>query len=213
MVSLTNDLIHNPTSQDLRDQFVLSLRELLESIHQIQGIIRNGPSLTEEPEPPAGDLSEIHPEEPQSTSTPHTVQERMTRKRIEQLKGQSHYIGSLGGASRGKTSRRVLPTPPTRTGGTQVCVCMSLHIPLFITSSLHHAPFIFCRRLEVSMNQISAHSKCPPDAKTRSCLSARDSATAMAVEMPRHRLHGTGQGISLYRQTCNTPQVRHVLVT
>ena len=123
MVSLTNDLIHNPTSQDSRDRFVLSLRELLESIQQIQGILRNGPTptLTEEPELPAGDRPEIHPEEPQWTSTPQTtVQERMTRKRMERLKTQSRYIGSLGGASRGKTARRVLPTPPTRTGGTQV---------------------------------------------------------------------------------------------
>ena len=124
MVSLTNDLIHNPTSQDSRDRFVLSLRELLESMQQIQGIIRNGlTTLSEEPEPPVGGGPEIPSEEPQGTSTPQTTaQERMTRKRVERLETQSRYIGSLGGASRGKTTRRVLPTPPTRTGGTQVRV-------------------------------------------------------------------------------------------
>ena len=107
VITLANNLISNPSNQTASNQFILSLREVLESIHQIQNALQSEPSASE----PA----QLVKEEVQMTSTPMShVQEK---RRVGQKKAQPRYIGSLAA-----TQRRVLPTPPPRKmeGGTQV---------------------------------------------------------------------------------------------
>ena len=107
VITLANNLISNPSNQTASNQFILSLREVLESIHQIQNALQSEPSASE----PA----QLVKEEVQMTSTPMShVQEK---RRVRRKKAQPRYIGSLAA-----TQRRVLPTPPPRKmeGGTQV---------------------------------------------------------------------------------------------
>lgn len=107
VITLANNLISNPSNQTASNQFILSLREVLESIHQIQNALQS--------EPLASEPAQLVKEEVQMTSTPMShVQEK---RRVGQKKAQPRYIGSLAA-----TQRRVLPTPPPRKmeGGTQV---------------------------------------------------------------------------------------------
>ena len=141
MTSLANSLIHNPTSRDMHDQFVLSLREFLQSIREIQSVLHTGePQAEKVPHPPSLEA------EPQGTSTPlASVQEQMMKRRnAEHPRAQPRYIGSLG-AARSPPRRRVLPTTPSSMeGATKVGVSRphpvppSIYQPIDLPLSNHH---------------------------------------------------------------------------
>ena len=110
MITLANDLINNPSSQTARNQFVLSLREILESIHQIQSALHSRTTT--------GKPAQIMGDEAHKTSTP--LPSAQEKRQMEQLRTQSRYIGSLAATQR-VTRQRMLPTPPRKVdGGVQV---------------------------------------------------------------------------------------------
>lgn len=119
MISLANNLISDPTSQDSHDQFVLSLKELLESIHEIQSILRGGAPTTQTEVPDTTTTTakrKVERPKMPATSTPLTtggVQESTTKRQLDHLSPQTRYIGSLGALQRAR-GVRILPTPPSK---------------------------------------------------------------------------------------------------
>lgn len=134
MLTLCQHVISNPSSQKTQDQFIRSLRELLEGIHDIQSVLSSGidvPQEGDEADSGEEDVDVFIPKSStQSKLTP--AQERMLKRNIERLKNQPRYIGSLGAAAakqRGEPPvSRTLPTHPdmrdSRDYGTQVWECM-----------------------------------------------------------------------------------------
>lgn len=97
MLALNNELISNPSSHSTHDQFVATLKELLESIQDIQDVLSSGIDIPKQEESSF---------EGSSTSASRlTAQERMMRKKLRSLNTRSRYIGSLGAAVKGDTSR------------------------------------------------------------------------------------------------------------
>ena len=112
MLTLANEVASDPSNQHTVDDFIMSLRELLSSIHDIQEELSRGIDVPEqdEEEVDAGGVEDLDP----FTSTPATTtaQERMMRKNLERMRSQPRYIGGLG--------KQVLPTPRTSEGEPQV---------------------------------------------------------------------------------------------
>ncbi len=127
MVTLANELITNPTSKSSHDQFVLSLRELLESLHEIQDLLENKEEVEDEgewnmAENPSYGLYRMpkEPPLPPSTSTPVSTTTKPPRVK-KRLMGAPAYIGSLGagrkwgkGGAGERAKKPRVPTPPSR---------------------------------------------------------------------------------------------------
>lgn len=126
MLTLCQHVISNPSSQKTQDQFILSLRELLEGIHDIQDVLSSGIDVPQEDEKESGEEDVDVFVSKSSSLTP--AQERMLKRNIERLKNQPRYIGSLGAAAakqRGDpNASRTTPAHPdtmdSRDYGTQV---------------------------------------------------------------------------------------------
>lgn len=115
MLTLANEVASDPSNQHTINDFIMSLRELLSSIHDIQEELSRGIDVPEQDE----EEVDIGGEEDLDllTSTPATTaHERMMRKNLERMRSQPRYIGGLG--------KRVLPTPRTPEGEPQV----SMHV-------------------------------------------------------------------------------------
>ena len=95
MLILNHELVSNPSSPKVHDQFVASLKEVLESIRDIQDVLSSGIDIPQQDEPSVKETS--------TPVTAMTAQERMMRKKLRTLKNRSHYIGALGA---GDTSSR-----------------------------------------------------------------------------------------------------------
>ena len=95
MLSLANEAASNPSNQHTVHDFVVSLRELLASIHAIQEELSRGIDVPEqdEDEVDAGMKDEEDSKYPPSAMTAH---ERMMRKNLERMRSQPRYIGGLG---------------------------------------------------------------------------------------------------------------------
>lgn len=122
MLTLANEVASDPSNQHTVNDFIMSLRELLSSIHDIQEELSRGIDVPEqdeeEEEVDIGGEEDLDP----FTSTPATTaHERMMRKNLERMRSQPRYIGGLG--------KRVLSTPRTPEGEPQVssmtlCYCV-----------------------------------------------------------------------------------------
>lgn len=112
MLTLANEVAADPSNQHTISDFIMSLRELLSSIHDIQEELSRGIDVPEqdEEEVDIGGAEDLDP----FTSTPvtTTAHERMMRKNLERMRSQPRYIGGLG--------KRLLPTPKTSEDEPQV---------------------------------------------------------------------------------------------
>ena len=117
MLSLANEAASNPSNQQTVSDFVVSLRELLASIHAIQEELNRGIDVPEqdEDEVDAGMKDEEDSKYPPSAMTAH---ERMMRKNLERMRSQPRYIGGLG--------KRVLSTPRTPEDEPQASILSTL---------------------------------------------------------------------------------------
>lgn len=97
MLTLNNEIVSNPSSQKAHDQFVASLKELLESIRDIQDVLSSGIDIPQQEEPSFKERS--------TPVSGMSAQERMMRKKLQSLNARSRYIGTLGAAMKGDTSR------------------------------------------------------------------------------------------------------------
>lgn len=117
MPAYCQHVISNPSSQRAQDQFVLSLRQLLEGIHDIQSVLSSGIDV------PQQDASEEEVFDPKGSSQVSSAQaqERMLKRNIERQKKQPRFIGNLAAASIQKANS---PDSPhfvnSREYGTQV---------------------------------------------------------------------------------------------
>ena len=115
MLTLANEVASDPSNQHTINDFIMSLKELLSSIHDIQEELSRGIDVPEqdEEEVDIGGEEDLDP----LTSTPATTaHERMMRNNLERMRSQPRYIGGLG--------KRVLPTPRTPEGEPPV----SMHV-------------------------------------------------------------------------------------
>ena len=98
MLSLANEAACNPSNQHSVNDFVISLRELLASIHAIQEELSRGIDVPEqnEDEVDAGMKDEEDSEDPVTAISAMTAHERMMRKNLERMRSQPRYIGRLG---------------------------------------------------------------------------------------------------------------------
>ncbi len=91
MLKLCQRLVTNPSNQTALDNFVGSLRELLEAIHDIQTVLSHEIDVEEDE---VMESSPTHSPGPRSSA-----QERMLQKSIERHRKQPRYIGGLRTAS------------------------------------------------------------------------------------------------------------------
>lgn len=119
MLTLVNEVVSNPSNQHIINDFILSLRELLASIHEIQRELSRGIDVPEQDEEEVDDIGVEEDSDLFTTNSAATAHERMMRKNLERLKNQPRYIGGLG--------RRVPPSPVTMESDSQVCVVYSCH--------------------------------------------------------------------------------------
>ena len=119
MLTLAKKVASNPSSQHTINDFIVSLRELLASIHDIQEELSRGIDVPEQDEEEV-DLG-MEDEEPDlsTTTSSMTAQERMMRKNLERLKSQPRYIGGLG--------KRVQSTPRTMESESQ-----QVHVRVYV---------------------------------------------------------------------------------
>jgi hypothetical protein len=123
MLTLANEVASDPSNQHTVNDFIMSLRELLSSIHDIQEELSRGIDVPEQDEEEEEEEVDIGGEEDLDpfTSTPATTaHERMMRKNLERMRSQPRYIGGLG--------KRVLSTPRTPEDEPQVSMHV-LHTP------------------------------------------------------------------------------------
>ncbi len=152
MVTFANELITKPTSKSSHDQFVLSLREVLESLQEIQGLLENEDEAEEEeekksrwniaenpsygifrgPSGPSLQPGTSTPISAPSTSKATQLRDAYLRSDYERPKrrmiGVPSYIGSLGGSTKrggggvGRRTKKQHVLSMPPSTGTQVCL-------------------------------------------------------------------------------------------
>lgn len=118
MVTLCNQLILNPTGRDAHDRFILSLRELFESLRAIQDLLEGGEeekwSMDQNPSYVQVRMKPREPPLPPATSTPVPASSTANATRLgDAVLGSKHervkrrlmgapapYIGSLGASTK-----------------------------------------------------------------------------------------------------------------